>query len=442
MSHSRTTATVNLPTSYAGMIHNSTSRHECGRVCSNILQVFVILFYVASGICFGSCGIDWVPPDSHFANVDDSGFISYWEPLCDVAFDSTVSIPIAAYFSSRPEGKSQFLRSGWSVPFLDSTLSQVEENTLMLIQPDGKVRHFRRADTSVTEFESQGGWVAHWNGLTAEVRSDCGWSLRFRNARLTELRYPSGRTISFVRLNDGTLHVREGITVHIEVVFHKPGTFELKTREGAHIVFSENTGAATDSAEDVSDLQIYARNELVRSQQFKVQAAAANRVLQIGTDSNPTNFLGWESRSGFAVLANGKDFIVSADRGSKIAITAADTSGIQQSWAIDRVEGLETTLHSGEWTFRRFVTEGLNTGKTKSIQRQVGESKVKMYSAEYGPTGYFTRELFPVDGVSIVYGIKEPGSGAKLTTPSSTVDISFDNLTGRIISVKQTSLRK
>ena len=145
-------------------------------------------------------GFDWRLPMSHYASVDDTGCVSYWQKLSDVDFGDHLRLPLVVGFRTRYEDgpPSAYLGRNWIMPLLESRIVQWDENKFELLKIDGTTTILRRDGAAALHLNGDDGCTAAIHGNTINVSMD-GWAADFTEGRLVALRAPNGRQLRFQR---------------------------------------------------------------------------------------------------------------------------------------------------------------------------------------------------------------------------------------------------
>jgi hypothetical protein len=119
------------------------------------------------------------------------------------------TIPIWVTFSSQKESSSPYVGYGWTIPFLESRIIQLDENSFKLDQPDGTFRIFTRDSKNPTILTAADNWKAEIRGDGVSAYAPCGTKLSFNKGRIASFEN-DGRRFDYVYANEQVSEIREG----------------------------------------------------------------------------------------------------------------------------------------------------------------------------------------------------------------------------------------
>jgi len=133
-----------------------------------------------------TCGLDWTLPLAHFAGVEESGYVSYWETIGEIGFGSKEALPVHIGFNSSREASSSVLGKGWTVALLESHVEPIDENALRVIMPDGWTFLFLRNGNTQT-WRGNAGWLGETNDSVFTITAPCGWKIKYDGGKIQEI---------------------------------------------------------------------------------------------------------------------------------------------------------------------------------------------------------------------------------------------------------------
>ena len=146
-----------------------------------------------------ACGLDWTLPQAHFAGVDESGCVAYWEKIGQADLGDGLLIPVHIGFNSHREASSPTLGKGWILPLLESHVEPVDENTMHVIMPDGWTFLFLRNGNTET-WRGNAGWIGQTDDTRFTITAPCGWRIKYDTGKIQEIDTPANRAIT-IRYN-------------------------------------------------------------------------------------------------------------------------------------------------------------------------------------------------------------------------------------------------
>lgn len=335
-----------------------------------------------------SCGIDWKEPQSHFPGVDYVGNASIVKRIAEL--DVGRSIPIFVVFGSEIKAVSPYVGYGWKLPFLESKIVQIDENSFSLEQPDGWSRTFWRDRSNPNLLHGQGNWKALVKGDTITAWADCGTKIVFNAGKISSLE-TGGKILNYAYQNGRVYQVRDGNSIVLEVVSDARGDVSGLRAGGGQISFKLGEMPAV---ENVNGQNLVAG---IRKALCQIESPTLSEAIEYGVDAqlNPKIRVGgsrnftWNAVTG-KILRDGDwtyEIPESKGLGDNIPIARSNSLGERQSWFRDSAKGEVTTEQGGVTTKVTSFTSGLLNGKVKKIRSTKGDQVVHDLRMSYDEGG-------------------------------------------------------
>ncbi|MEM1158721.1 MAG: hypothetical protein AAF519_10925 [Bacteroidota bacterium] len=350
------------------------------------------VFCLSKASIFAGCGIDWSLPKFHFPDVDEWGYVSFFEKVGSVQMGGK-EIPLHIHFLSNRENSSPYAGYGWSVPLLESRIEQVSENGFKLWQPEGRFRDFGRDAKNPNLLHGQAGWKAEIRGDTINAYADCGWKLGFKKGKIVSMGTPDGKNYRY-NYESGLVKSIEEVgssNVVMKVIRNssdglvtklKMGDREIDLEQGAKPRIESINGQNLIGGMDSSLVKITKSNGTVREISYDVDLKNViptfipdkGRVLTI----NPlNNFVKSDSEWNYTIKQDQRNTWNNA------AITRTDSENNREFWHVDNIKGVEKIVDKGSITnTKSWFTSGKLAGRPRS-QVQYNEKGTALATTVY-----------------------------------------------------------
>ncbi len=203
------------------------------------IAIAISLLLLASAQKSFACGLDWKVPKNHFDGVNERGNLSYWEKVGDVHLNETTNVPLVIGFNSARTSTSPYLGDGWTLPFLESNVVQVDSKRFLMMLPDGENVRFKRKDETSQILQGQGGWMAQLDQNSFTVWATCGWKIVFNEGKISSITTPRNEQITYLYKNGVVTEVDEGSKPLLTVFDNAKGSVSGLTFNGTRVDFEQ-----------------------------------------------------------------------------------------------------------------------------------------------------------------------------------------------------------
>ncbi len=346
-----------------------------------------------------ACGMSWSEPRSHFEGVDYQGNVMLVERFGEIDAGEGLKFPFFAVFGSNSGNNSPYAGYGWTVPLLEAKITQVNENTFKLDQPDGWFRMFWRSKNNPNTLEGQGGWKAEIRGDAITAWADCGSKLVFSKGRLILMQLQE-RKFDFVYDLSRVVEIKENGAVILKI------EQDAIKREVTGFRFSNNRRIGLERAKRPRVQVINNQNLIAGMDQSLSKIFLDGRTIcsiAYAVDSNCNPMLNEDNRQIVWSAATKK---VIKDRGWTYSVTPGSNEyasaaigrkgaqGQSEFWHNDSSRGTETIQQKdgARRTISRFTSGALN-GRIRKIEEVQGGRSKLIYQAFYDENGKLIREI-------------------------------------------------